>query len=60
MKDSLGIILKIAIASGGLAIAIKYGAPYLDIPANSAVALLSVLLPAGVMTILLGWKTLRS
>ncbi|WP_346293536.1 hypothetical protein [Sphaerothrix gracilis] len=54
--DKLGFILKVLVASAGLAALIKYVAPALNIPANAFSSLILVLLPTLVMAGLLGWR----
>ncbi|NEQ30386.1 MAG: hypothetical protein F6K04_05215 [Leptolyngbya sp. SIO4C5] len=54
--DKLGFILKVLVASAGLAALIKYVAPALNIPANAFSSLILVLLPTLVMVGLLGWR----
>lgn len=53
-KSSINLVLKVLGASLVLAIAIKYGAPYLAIPPTSAIALISVLLPSVILAGVLG------
>jgi hypothetical protein len=59
MNNRAGFVLKILVLSAILAIAIKYVAPYFNIPATSTIALISVLLPTGVMGVALSWRAQR-
>ncbi len=56
----IGFIAKVIGLSVVLAIAIKYGGPFLRISATSSNALIAVLLPATVMAIVLGWRALEN
>lgn len=60
MNDSLNLVLKVLIASTLISIAIKYGGPFLPIPATSAVALGIVLLPTVIMAIALTYRSSQS
>ncbi|MGJ3245995.1 MAG: hypothetical protein ACFE0I_07980 [Elainellaceae cyanobacterium] len=56
MGKNIGFILKILGISTLGAIAIKYGGPYLNIPATPVTAILIVLLPSMIMAVLLSWR----
>lgn len=56
MNSSTAYILKVFLISSGLAVAIKYAAPYLSISANTGIALTSVWLPSIILAIALGWR----
>ncbi|HHP7246097.1 MAG TPA: hypothetical protein ACFE0H_15570 [Elainellaceae cyanobacterium] len=56
MGKNIGFILKILGISTIAAIAIKYAAPYLNIPATPATAISIVLLPSMIMAVLLSWR----
>ncbi|MGK7910658.1 MAG: hypothetical protein AB4050_04115 [Synechococcus sp.] len=44
-------VLKLAVLTLVISVAIKYGGPYLHVPNNSAIALALVLLPATIVVI---------
>lgn len=50
MNPTTNLVLKVLVLSIVLSYAVKYGAPYLSIPATSGTALTLVLLPAGIMS----------
>lgn len=56
MENKTGFILKIFILSYVLSAMIKYGAPYLKIPAESNIVLIIVLLPTILLAIALWWR----
>ncbi|NJL37646.1 MAG: hypothetical protein HC879_14600 [Leptolyngbyaceae cyanobacterium SL_5_9] len=56
MDSSTAYILKVFLISGGLAVAIKYAAPYFSISASTGIALTSVWLPSVIVAIALGWR----
>jgi membrane protein YdbS with pleckstrin-like domain len=56
MDDRWLFILKLLIISAAISVAIKYGAPWLNIPATSAVALVFVLTPSFVLGGILLWR----
>jgi hypothetical protein len=56
MDDRWGFILKLLIISAAISVAIKYGAPWLNIPATSTVALVFVLTPSFMLGGLLIWR----
>jgi len=56
MENKTGFILKIFILSSVLSGMIKYGAPYLKIPAESNIVLIIVLLPTILLAIALWWR----
>ncbi len=60
MKNNTSFIVKILLLSGGLSIAIKYGGPYLAIPATTGVVLSLIFLPSLLLALLLGWRAWRS
>lgn len=56
MENKTAFILKIFILSFVLSGMIKYGAPYLKIPAESNIVLIIVLLPTILLAIALWWR----
>lgn len=60
MADILSFLGKIIAASAAIAILIKYGAPYLSIPATPATALTFVLLPTVGMVAVMVWRSQSS
>jgi spore maturation protein SpmB len=56
----VGFIVKVFLASGLIAIAIKYAAPFLAISGTNAIALTLVLSPTILMAIALGWRWQQS
>ena len=56
----LSFLLKLFLVSKLLSLAIKYGGPYLPIPATSLAAGLIVLSVPVAMTALLSWQWLRA
>jgi hypothetical protein len=56
MGQRIEFLAKIIGISTGVAIAIKYGAPYLHISPSTTSALTIVLLPNVVLAMLLGWQ----
>jgi len=55
----IGVILKVFLVSIGLAIAIKYGAPFLSVPVTATAALVGVLSPPLILGLILGWRWQR-
>ncbi len=53
LNSDVGVVVKLMAASALGAIAIKYGAVYLDIPATNTNALIAVLLPPAVLLVIL-------
>jgi hypothetical protein len=49
-------LLRVSIISVSLSMAIKFGAPFLKIPANNTTATIGVLLPVVLIAIILGWQ----
>lgn len=60
MNSKLSIVLKVFILSAASAVAIKYLAPYLEIPATPTNALVTVFLPAVVMILALAWRSTKT
>jgi hypothetical protein len=60
MQSSLGLVLKVILASAALSWGIKYIGPQLSVPATSIVALVVVLTPPLVVAGLLGWRLWRN
>lgn len=60
MQSSLGLVLKVILASAALSWGIKYIGPQLYVPATSIVALIVVLTPPLVVAGLLGWRLWRN
>lgn len=56
MENKTGFVLKVFIISTVLSALIKYGGPYLSIPAKSELALIIVLLPTILLAIALWWR----
>ncbi len=56
MSQRIGFLIKIMGISTGLAIAIKSGGPYLNIPASTTSALMLILFPNVALALLLGWR----
>ncbi|MFE1745949.1 hypothetical protein [Coleofasciculus sp. H7-2] len=51
MTTQAGFILKVLVISAALSILIKYGGPYLSIPATPALVLMVVFLPTLIMAV---------
>ncbi len=49
-------LLRVTVISVALSVAIKFGAPLLEIPANNTTATIGVLLPVLLIAIILGWR----
>ena len=60
MNNQWGFILKIFIFSGLLSYLIKYVAPLFEISPNTVNALVAVITPVLVLTLILGWRFLRA
>jgi hypothetical protein len=60
LSDRGSVILKVLLLSASLSVLIKYGAPSLHISTTNLKALITVLLPSGVMTIALGWRAWKT
>lgn len=56
MENKPRFILKIFIFSAILSAIIKYVCPYFNVPAESQIALIMVLLPTVVLAIVLWWR----
>jgi hypothetical protein len=56
MNHNVGFVLKVLISSLLLAIAIKYGGPFLPLAPTSVNALILVLLPTLIMAGVLSWR----
>lgn len=56
MENKAGFILKIFILSAVLSAIIKYICPYFNIPGQSQIVLVVVLLPSVVLAIALWWR----
>ncbi|NJN04676.1 MAG: hypothetical protein HC873_05575 [Leptolyngbyaceae cyanobacterium SL_1_1] len=54
--DKLGFLLKVLVASAGLAVLIKYAAPAVPLPATTLSSLTLVFLPTLIMACLLSWR----
>jgi hypothetical protein len=52
-------LLRVTIISMALSVAIKFGAPLLEIPANNTTATIGVLLPVLLIAIILGWQQMK-
>ncbi|MBC7972474.1 MAG: hypothetical protein H7Z11_20495 [Verrucomicrobia bacterium] len=52
----IGLIAKVFVLSTALSIAIKYGAPVLQLAPTPANALLAVCIPAAIAAGMLGWR----
>jgi hypothetical protein len=52
-------LLRVTIISVALSVAIKFGAPLLEIPANNTTATIGVLLPVVLIAIILGWQQMK-
>ena len=59
MDSQAGFILKLLVASAAISAGIVYGGPRLAIPATNAIALIAVLLPAGILAAVLTWRAFR-
>lgn len=59
MDSQAGFIFKVLLASAAISAGIVYGGPRLAIPATNAIALIAVLLPAGILAAILTWRALR-
>ncbi len=55
--DNIVFLLKVLLGSAGLAIAIKYAGPLLNLPPSPAIALLLVLSPTVILAGLMGWRS---
>ncbi|WP_225938169.1 hypothetical protein [Leptothermofonsia sichuanensis] len=55
-QSMIGFVLKVIVLSAGLAIAIKYGGPLLQIPTSTTTALVGVWFPVLLMLAILGWR----
>ncbi|WAL60603.1 hypothetical protein [Thermocoleostomius sinensis] len=60
MTSQIMFVLKVLSLSAGLAVAIRYLAPWLNIPATPMTALVMVLLPLLLVAIGLGWRSRRT
>lgn len=56
MDSNTTYVLKVFIISTGLAVAIKYGTPFLSISPTTGIVLTLVLLPSVALAIALGWR----
>lgn len=56
----VGVIVKVILMSWALAIAIKYGGPYLPLTANPQIALVAVWLPSIIVGLILAWRWQRA
>ena len=56
MEKKTEFVLKVFIASAVLSAIIKYVCPYFNVPAESQIALIIVLLPTVVLAIALWWR----
>lgn len=56
VRDIVSFLSKVLVASLLISVAIKYGGPYLGVPATPIVALVGVLTPALLVAIALGWR----
>jgi hypothetical protein len=56
MENQTGFVLKVFLLSAVLSAMIKYVGPYLNIPAESQIVLIIVLLPSLVLAIALWWR----
>ncbi len=52
----IGLIAKVFVLSTALSIAIKYGAPALQLAPTTTNALLAVCIPAAIVAGMLGWR----
>lgn len=55
-NNMVKFVLKVMIASAAISFAIKYIGPLLQIPVSSAIALIAVLLPPGILGGILLWR----
>jgi membrane protein implicated in regulation of membrane protease activity len=60
MTHPIYFVLKVFLISLGLAAVIRYGAPYLAIPATPITVLTAVFLPTLLTAIGLGWRSRQS
>jgi membrane protein implicated in regulation of membrane protease activity len=59
MNNPLQFIVKVFLLSALISIAIKYGGPWLRIPASPAIALIAVFLPSVLVAMVLMWRWQR-
>ena len=57
METNVAFLLKLLIGSAGLAIAIKYAVPLLNLPPSPAIVLVLVLSPTLILAALMGWRS---
>jgi hypothetical protein len=57
MASQITFVLKVLLLSAGLAVAIRYLAPLLNVPATAVTALVMVLVPMLIVAIGLGWRS---
>jgi hypothetical protein len=60
LSDRVSTVLKVFLLSASLSLLIKYGAPSLNLSTTNFKALITVLLPSGVMAIALGWRAWKT
>ena len=59
-SDRTSVILKVLLLSASLSLVIKYVAPSFHITTTNLKALITVLLPSGMMAIALGWRAWKT
>ncbi|WP_448572110.1 hypothetical protein [Trichothermofontia sp.] len=59
LRENLGFVLKVLVASTLISVAIRVWGPEIPIAPTSLNALILVLLPATVFLVLFGWLSLR-
>ncbi len=59
MSPLVSTLLRVIVLSTLISIAIKFGAPQLAIPANTATATIGVFGPVLLIAIILGWRQLQ-
>ena len=57
MNTQVGFMLKVVLLSAILSFLIKYGGKFMPITSNSINALILVLLPTLILSLILGWRS---
>ena len=60
LSDRSSVILKVLLFSASLSLVIKYVAPSFHISTTNLKALITVLLPSGILAIALGWRAWKT
>jgi len=56
MKNQVGFVLKVLLLSALVSVGVKYGGRFLPLSATSMNALIIVLLPLPIVSLILGWR----